>query len=126
MRRPALAGVLWTLLMLLRAQGCAPRPLRSALPLPALHQLADLVELHAAVDRSDVGVLVHGIANAERRETLSEASGHLAQDRFLHEQARARAAALACCAAIASSNSPWTERGQGQDPAMSFIASSER
>ena len=36
----AIAGVLWTLLMLLRAQGRAPRPLRSALPLPALTHAA--------------------------------------------------------------------------------------
>src|SRR5690606_35894643 len=52
----------------------------------------DPPELLAAVDRADVRVLVHRIADAQRGEPDPQLADHLAQDALLHVQPRSRAA----------------------------------
>src|SRR6185436_4581717 len=61
----------------------------------ALDELADLLELRARVDRADVGVLVERIADAQRLDALAQLADHRLDDRFLHEEPRARAADVA-------------------------------
>src|SRR6266508_2766895 len=54
-----------------------------------LHELFDLVELHARVDRADVGVLVERVADAQRLQPPLELLDQRLVDRLLHEQSRA-------------------------------------
>ena len=58
----------------------------------AVDQLANFVELHARIDRADVGVLVERIADAQRGDAIAQLADHLREDAFLHEQTRAGAA----------------------------------
>ena len=57
--------------------------------------VVDAVELGFAVDRADVGVFVHWVADAEAGHAEFEFLFDFVKNRFLHEQARARAADFA-------------------------------
>ncbi len=58
-------------------------------------QRLDALQLLGAVDRAEVGVLVERIAHAQRRQPRAQLVEHDLGDRFLHEQARPRAAHVA-------------------------------
>ena len=58
-------------------------------------ELADPVELHARVDRAEVGVLVERVADAERAQPPLQLRDERLVDRLLHEQARPGAADVA-------------------------------
>src|ERR1051325_10168696 len=59
-----------------------------ALLLPATHELLDLLELRARVDRADVGVLVERIADAQGLQPPLQLRDDRFVDRLLHEQPR--------------------------------------
>jgi hypothetical protein len=59
-----------------------------ALGLAGLDELRDLLELLAAVDRADVGVLVERVADPDRREAVLELLDQRLDDRLLGEQPR--------------------------------------
>ncbi len=59
------------------------------------HQLLDLGQLRGVVDRPDVGVLVHRVADTEGGKAILEAPDELVRDRFLDEQPATGAADLA-------------------------------
>src|SRR6476646_4582867 len=63
--------------------------------LARLDERRDAIELLARVDRTDVGVLVERIADAQRRHALLQLLDRGLVDRLLHEQARAGAAHVA-------------------------------
>src|SRR6185312_3175488 len=66
-----------------------------AFVLAGLNELLDLLELHARVDRTDVGVLVERVADAERLEPLLQLVDERLVDRLLREESRAGAADVA-------------------------------
>src|SRR6185437_972799 len=58
-----------------------------ALLAAARDELLDLLQLHARVDRADVGVLVERIADAQRRQPLLQLLDERLVDGLLDEQA---------------------------------------
>ena len=66
-----------------------------AFSLAGSNQLGDLLQLGAAVDRADIGVLVERIAHPDRRQPVLEPVDERIGDRFLDQQARAGTAHLA-------------------------------
>src|SRR5207245_8681340 len=62
---------------------------------PRLDQALDLLELSARADRSDVGVLVERVAQAQRREPSLQLLEQRLGDRLLDKQPAARAADVA-------------------------------
>ena len=79
-----------------------------ALCLAGLDELLDLGQLGRVVDRADVGVLVHRIADAQRGEAVLERSTK-GPDRFLDEEA-----------APAQHTSPWLKKMPLTTPSIAW------
>ena len=61
----------------------------------ARHELTDALHLCLGVDRADVGVLIHRVADAQHRHAITETGEELVGDRLLHQEAAPGAADLA-------------------------------
>src|SRR5439155_24655500 len=99
-----------------------------ALLLAGFDQLANLFELLLRVDRAHVGVLVQWIADAQSRESALELLEYRLVDRFLHEEARPRAAnvPLVEVDAVHDSFDGLVERGVVKDDVRGLAAELER
>ena len=58
----------------------------------ALDQLANFFELHSRIDRTDVGILVERITNAQNVDAILQLRHEHLGDRLLHQQSTAGAA----------------------------------
>ena len=61
----------------------------------ARYEFADALHLCLGVDRADVGVLIHWVADAQHRHAIAQSREELFGDGLLHQEAAAGAADLA-------------------------------